>query len=119
MLRVHTTDGLTTAFDLGDERQAKKWLEQLRDLEYQEQITGLTVSSRGVLYSLSRPLGFRQVSFYAENVEPDPIHKVKGGERLICFADDVRTSFMVHAAQRAIRVTLAKTGKQRFNPLLR
>ena len=119
MLRVHTTDGITTRFDLEDKEQAAVWFEKLKDPAFQETITGLTVSSRGVLYSFSKPQGFRNIFFQAENVEVDLERKIKGGERILCYADDVRLSLMVHRSQRAVRVTLAKTGKRRFNPSLR
>ena len=119
LLRVHTNDGITTRFDLEDKEQAAEWLEKIKDSNFQDTITGLTVSHRGVLYSFSKPQGFRNLSYQAEDVEVDLERKIKGGERVLCYADDVRISLMVHRSQRAVRVTLAKTGKRRFNPLLR
>jgi hypothetical protein len=119
MLRVHTNDGLTSSFDLEDEKQAEQWLELLKDPKFQASISGLTVSHRGVLYSLSKPQSFRQLMFSAEHVPPEPERKIKGGERIWCFADEVRIGLMVHRAQRAVRVTLTKTGRQRFSPQMR
>jgi len=119
LLRVHTCDGLTSTFDLEDKEQAERWLQLLKDPKFQESITGLTISHRGVLFSLSRPQGFQRQFYFAERVEPVPQKKIKGGERLLCYADDVRVGLMVHEAQRAVRVTLNKTGRQRFNPFLR
>lgn len=118
MLKVHTTDGKTVRLDLEDEQQAREWLLQLRDAEYQASITGLTVAYRGVQYSLPRPRGFNTLSYLAEYVAPDSSKKLKGGERVTCFADDVRVGLMVHKEQRAVRITLTKTGRQRFSPLL-
>ena len=118
MLRVHTSDGLTTTFDLENQEEAKRWLEKERDPDFQESITGLTISHRGVLYSFTRPVGFRRVALVAENVEADPAKKIKGGERIVCYVDDVRIGIMAHRLQRAARVTLAKTGRQIFNPIL-
>jgi len=118
MLRVHTADGLTTSFDLGDERQAAEWIERLKDPRFQASIRGLTLSDQGALYSMSGPSGFRRVSFLGERVEAEPERRIKGGERLTCFADDVRICLMVHREQKAIRVSLSKIGNQRFNPAL-
>jgi hypothetical protein len=115
---VHTSDGLTTTFDLESEEEARKWLEREKDGSFQESITGLTISHRGVLYSFVRPVGVRRIALVAENVVADPARKVKGGERIVCYADDVRIGIMVHRLQRAVRVTLAKTGRQIFNPIL-
>lgn len=119
MLRVHTADGLTTRFDLEDKKKAAEWLELLKDPSFQETITGLTVSHRGVLYSFSKPEGFHSASFLAETIPADQERKIKGGERILCFADGVRLGVMVHREQKAVRITLAKTGRQRFNPFLR
>lgn len=119
MLRVHTNDGLTSSFDLEEEEQVRKWLSVLQDPEFQERITGLTISHRGVLYSFPRPQGFKRLSFAAENVEPDPERKIKGGQRVFCFADESRVAMMVHKAQRAVRFSLAKTGRRRFDPARR
>lgn len=118
MLRVHTSDGLTTTFDLENAEEAKRWLEREQDPGYQSSITGLTISHRGVLYSFTRPVGFRKIAMVAENVDADLARKVKGGERIVCYVDDVRIGIMAHRLQRAVRVTLVKTGRQIFNPIL-
>ena len=117
MLKIHTNDGKTARVDLEDEGQAKEWLQRLSDPAFQERITGMTVAHRGVQYSLPRPLGFREILYLAEHVSPDPERKIKGGERVTCIAGDVRATVMVHRAQRAARVSLLRTGKQRFNPM--
>lgn len=116
MLKVHTSDGLTSRINLENEEQAKAWLSRLSDPRYQENITGLTIAYRGVQYSLSRPQGFTRLNFLAEQVQPDPKGKVKGGERIFCFSDEVRIGLMVHKEQRAVRVSLVKIGKRRFSP---
>jgi len=110
---------LTTGFDLEDEEQAAEWLEKLRDPSFQKTVTGLTVAHRGVLYSFSKPQGFQNVAYHSELVVPDLERKVKGGERIRCFADGVCVGLMIHREQRAVRVTLTKTGKRRFDPFLR
>ena len=116
MLRVHLSDGRTLCFDLASEEAAAKWLHALRSTKLREQITALTVNLAGVSYTLKRPQHFRDVFMMAERVEP--AGKVKGGVRLVCQADNVRGSIMLHSAQRGCRIELAKTGRQQFNPLL-
>jgi hypothetical protein len=111
MLKVHLTTGETLEVDLDDEDQARVWIGRFSDPRYQSQITGLTVVNRGVQYSLPRPVGFRDSALSAE-----PILMGKGGQRVFCFADDVRVTLNVHNGQRAARVQLAKPGKRKFNP---
>jgi hypothetical protein len=119
VLKVHTKDGLTSRIDLEDEEQAKEWFARLKEPDFQEGITGLTIAYRGVNYSLPRPVGFRNLFFLAEHVCPDPSKKIKGGERIVATLDDIRVAVMVHRAQKAVRIGLTKAGKQRFNPFLR
>jgi hypothetical protein len=116
LLKIHTIDGITSRIDLEDEGQAREWLIRLQDATFQKSISGVTIAYKGVQYSLPRPHGFGQIFFHAEYVEPDISKKIKGGERLTCVADGVRIALMVHRAQKAVRVSLFKTGKQRFNP---
>lgn len=119
MLKVHTKSGLTERVDLTDEGQAKAWFERLKDPKYQANISGMSVAMFGVQYSLPVPIGFANASFRAELVVPDEVRKIKGGERIICQCDDVMVAMMVHQAQRAVRVSVSKTGKQRFDPFKR
>ncbi len=116
MLKVHLCDGKTLNVDLEDREQARAWFRSLRDLEFQGRITALTISHRGVQYSIPRPKGFDSVSFFAENVPVVPESKIKGGERVVCLAGEVRAVAMVHREQRAARLSLFRLGKQRFNP---
>jgi len=120
LLLVHTSDGLTSKINLENEEQAKSWLNRLRNLEFREKISGLTViQQNGVYLSLPRPQKFKNVILQAENIPRDGNGKIKGGERLICFADDVRLSVMVHRDPLAtVRVHLVKFGHRRFDPLL-
>lgn len=74
------------------------------------------VCGTGVQYSLSKPIDFDRVFYYAEHISPDVEAKIRGGERITCFADGVKVSMMVHACQSAARISLTKTGKQRYNP---
>lgn len=71
----------------------------------------------GVQHSLSRPRDFRRVFYHIEYVEPNAEIRLRGGEKIVCFADGVRTTMMSHAGQPAARITLLKTGNQRYNPL--
>lgn len=132
MLRVHTADGRTVSVDLRDEEQARLFLTQLRDQGYQEQIRAMTVLQyadarckecegavrwKGIQHTVARPEGFVQVYFHVEDVKPDLENRIKGGERVVCFADDVRLSTMAHRENPAVRFSLRKMGKHRYNPL--
>lgn len=119
LLWVHTSDGETSKVDLEDGEQARKWIRKLRDPSFNNTVTGLAICHLGVLYTLPRPRDFRQVSLSAELVPADPDRKIKGGERLLCFADETSLALMVHKKQRAVRVTLAKPGRRRFDPARR
>ncbi len=119
MLHVHTSDGLTIAIDFDDVDQTREWIEKMKNPAFVERITGISISDRGVMYSFTKPLGFRKIGFEIEKVEADQERKIKGGERLVCYADDVRITLMVHAAQRAVRVSMIKIGKRRFDPSAR
>lgn len=116
MLEIHTSDGRTEKIDLGDRAQAVDWAKRMADPRYQETITGVTVSHLGVRYSIPRPAGLTPIAFFAEQLDPDPGRRLKGGQRLICHAGDVRAVAMVHQQQRAVRLSLMKWGKQRYNP---
>jgi hypothetical protein len=116
MLRVHLSDGQTLSIDLGDIDQARAWFMRLKDPDFQSRITALTLAHRGVQYSIPKPQGFDSVSFFAETVPAVPNSKIKGGERIVCLAGEVRTVVMVHREQRAARVSLLRLGKQRFAP---
>lgn len=132
MLRIHTKDGRTTTLDLSDPDQAREWVRMHSDANVQSQISGLTLASThsvrtkceacgardalpfGIQYSITRPSDFRRVELVAEDV---PVSQgVRGGERAIVFADDVRLSLMAHAANPALRIVLSKTGHRKFDP---
>jgi hypothetical protein len=135
VLRIHTADGQTHPIDLNDSEQAQVWLARLSREEFQATIHGVSLVERhcvrakcaacgessgrdiGVQYSVSRPDGVRRVFVHVEAVEPNG--KIKGGERVTLFADDMRLTLMAHASQPASRVTIAKVGKQIFNGLKR
>jgi hypothetical protein len=132
MLRVHTADGRTATVDLSDERQAADWVRRLARADVARSVTGLTLvethatSGRcpacgvrcqqplGLQFSIARPEDFRAVSFDAEHVEA--AGRVRGGDRLLIYADDIRLSVMAHAETPAVRVVVSKVGKRRFNP---
>lgn len=111
MLKVHLKTGETVDVDLGSEKQAREWLRRFSDPRYQDQITGLSVVKRGVQYSLPRPVGFPDSALSAE-----PVNAGKGGERVFCFAENVRLALTVHNGQRAAQVRLTRPGKRKFNP---
>lgn len=116
MLKVHTRDGRTVRVDLEDRKSSASWLQRLRDPAFQGEITGLTLSHRGVSYSLPRPRGFDAIMYQAELIAAEPERRIKGGERLVCQAGEVRAAIMVHREQRAARVTLFRIGKPRYTP---
>ena len=118
MLKVQLKDGRTLRVDLSDEQQAREWLTNVGDLDFQSNITGATIHHHGVQYSVPRP-DDADVFMFAERVAPDRERRIKGGERLICQAGDTRLTMMVHEAQKAARVNLVRTGTQRYNPFIR
>lgn len=117
-MKVHLSSGKTLSFDLSDPNKANEWLDLVRKPEFQASIRGMTVQHNGGVYSLSRPDSFRHLWLFAEHLEPDLSTKFKGGNRLVCQADDVRITMMVHEASRAVRVSLSKTGRQCYNPIM-
>ena len=116
VLKVHTRDGRTVRVDLEDRETSASWLQRLRDPVFQGEITGLTISHRGVSYSLPRPKGFNAIMYQAEFVEPQPTLRIKGGERIICQAEDVRATLMIHREQSAARISLFRIGRPRYCP---
>lgn len=131
MLKIHTCDGQTVRVDLADETQARFWLERLGKEEFQATINGVSLVERhsigkcqgcgnkygkeiGVQYSITRPDDFRKVFFHIEYIQPNG--KVKGGEKVTVFSDEIRLVLMAHRSQPAARVTVSKTGKQKYNP---
>ncbi len=132
MLKIHTSDGKTVRIDLSDEGQARELLAKLRTHKFQDAITGVSLvethdvrvncdrcggkshSQIGVQYSVSRPQAFRRVEYDLEHVPEQG--KLKGGERVVVYADDVCLSMMAHRSQPSARVTLARVGKRRFKP---
>lgn len=117
MLRVHLSDGRTLRFNLEDESEAERWRDSVADAKFQSSITGITTQHNGVGYSLSRPDGYSDIFMFAEHLPEDVPQKFKGGQRMICQADNARLVVMVHDAQRSARVSLSKPGVMRYNPL--
>jgi hypothetical protein len=133
MFKIHTNDGITTPIDLSTSEQREYWKRMFSNSEYQAKITGITIVKRcggkskceacgdkgktcntGVQYSLSRPSKLQKVVYELEIVESDG--NIKGGEKIICQAGEIRIIMMSHANQPACRVTVDKIGKQRYNP---
>ena len=135
MLKIHTSDGQTHRVDLSDPEQARAWLTRLAREDFQASIKGVSLVERhpvrgqcsacgedsvrnmGVQYSVSRPDDFKRIFFQVEAVEPQG--RIKGGERVVAFIDDVRLTLMAHLSQPAARIQVSKVGKQRFNPYKR
>ncbi len=119
MLLVHLADGRTERLDLQDPEQASRWLRCAREARFQASIRGLCIQHNGVMYALPRPDGFDKIFLFAELLPADEDRKFKGGERLVCQADEMRVNVMVHQGQRATRVSLSKPGRECYNPLMR
>jgi hypothetical protein len=147
VFKVHTSDGQTLFVDLKDEGQARDFLRRFRSEQEQNQITGVTVTrrcsgrfycadcsqtshakcprcggnnthcSKGAQFSLSRPEGFSKVFYQVEYFEPVRERKIRGGDKITCFVDDFRIEVMVHSDQPSTKVSLLRTGIQRYNPL--
>jgi len=123
MISLHLKDGRTLKLDL--ENGAQELLQELKRPEFQDQITAVTLTQRhpskgsdegvGVQYSLTRPEGFDGTCWF--HVEAVPmVGRVRGGERVVLFAGDVRVTIMAHRSQPAARVSIARVGRRKFNP---
>jgi hypothetical protein len=110
VLRVHLADGKTLAVDLRDERQAREWLANAQAM--QPDITAMTLLIDGASYSIPKPRGFRSrdISMMAD-IGP------RGDERLLCHAGETSIRVLAHANRRAVRIDVAREGRQTFNPL--
>lgn len=73
--------------------------------------------AKQIQFVMSRPEGFDQKFYHIEQLDRDVAEKIHGGQRITCFVDDVRLTITTHADQPAARISLLKTGKQRYNPL--
>ena len=113
MLKVHLKTGATLCFDLEQESDLQRWLEQASDTAVQDSISGLTVQENGVMYSVSRPEGFESLFMLAENIPA--IGRAKGGTKVLIRASDLEIGFTGHRSQRAGRIDIARTGWSRFN----
>jgi len=116
VFKVHFNDGTTRRIDLTDEEAARVWMRESSDPAFQARITGLTIERDGVTYSLPRPRDLRpdEVRLFVEDVPRD--ERVKGGERIVCTAGELRISLMVHAERRAARVDVSRDGRLRYSP---
>ena len=70
----------------------------------------------GIQYSLPRPSDFNKIFCQAEYIEPNKEKRIHGGEKIICFCDDVQIGVMAHRDQKAIRISVSKPGIRRFSP---
>lgn len=117
MLRVHLVDGETLRFDLADEAQAERWLRELSRASLQDEVTALTLDANGVQVSLPRPRRIAPTFLAAQRLPANG--RAKEREQLVCYAGDVSLVVTAHASQRAVRVELTRSGRVRYNPLLR
>ncbi len=117
MIKIQTSDGMTSSFSLEDPAHAKELVKRLGSESFQASITSMIVDHHGVQYALTRPSDFRRIFFNADVVPSDLERRVKGAQRVMCISDDVGVTLTVHEEQRAVRVSVKKTGKQRYNPL--
>lgn len=148
MLKIHTKNGDTLRLDLNDENQASSILTQLKNKKFQEEITAVSILKTcdgrqrcnvcgrpvrsvcdncgeekerlncSTLFQLSlpKPVNHKNTFYYFEKIE---LENNKGGERLVCFSDEIKISLMVHSGQPAARLGIVKIGEQKFNPYLR
>lgn len=75
------------------------------------------ICHKTIQFVLARPVGFDRMFYHIEHLAEDSDEGMHGGERITCFVDDVRLTVTVHASQPSTRISLLKTGKQRYNPL--
>lgn len=120
MFKIHTKNGLTSEIDLKDNNVVKEWNDRFIDPAFQKTITGIsffkkcgsafkcTNCKKNTQYSLSRPDGFGNISLAYEVIEPNKESKIKGGNKIICIADDVKITFMIHGDQQAANVSITK-----------
>lgn len=118
MLQVHLTNGRTLHFDLENQAQVCEWISKAREPAFQTSISGLSLLYAGVQYSFPRPIGFRRIWLFAENMKADGSRKFKGGERITGQVDHIRATIMVHKGQRAVRIGLTNPGTQCYNPVM-
>lgn len=119
MLKVNLNDGRTLRYDLTNPAEAASWADLAGNHSFQQKITALSLLLNGVSYSIPRPREFGDLFVFAEAVEEDTDARIKGGERLLLQAGDVQILLMAHNGQRAARVDVTRTGRQRYNPLQR
>lgn len=114
MVRIHLEDGTTLSFDTEGPDRAKL-VDLLRSLELQERIRSVTIQAYGVQCTLARPKRSLAVVFLLSVLQP--AGRLKGGIKLICQADEVRTVLMVHTNGTA-KVNTEKTGLMLYSPEL-
>jgi hypothetical protein len=132
LIKIHTSDGQTHRIDFTDQAEADAWIERLKSQRFQSSITGISIVGQnetrarctecgakaagqiGVQYSVTRPQDFRVIEYEIDTVAESG--SVKGGWRLVLYADDVRLVLMVHRSQPSARITISKVGKRRFRP---
>lgn len=71
----------------------------------------------GVQYSLSKPSVFGNVEYKLQILAANESIGLRGGEKIVCSFGDMQMVVMAHANQPAIRISLNKIGKQRYNPV--
>ena len=70
----------------------------------------LLTCKMGIQHSLSRPVGFNEVSYGVERTN-------KGSEKIVCIADDCKIVVMINHNQPSSKITIIKKKTvQRFKP---
>lgn len=119
MIKVNLKDGTTIDFSLDEEFDRDQFLVWLREKNFQEKITALTVMYNGKQHSLPYPRYFKKIRWYAESVfRMKRGKKKKIGERIICHADQIKICLLVYTCDPpppiASVVYMEKIGRQVF-----
>ena len=119
MLKVHTADGKTLSFELGDEGQREEWDKLAASNAFQATIRGMALLHNRTLHTLPLPKMFKSLRFSAGLLVSrgrNGVEKVTG-ERVVCQADVVRIMITAYYTQtpKMVRVDVFKTGWQRFD----
>ena len=110
MLRVNLRDGRTLSYDLNDPALAGEWLSLSLNPEFQDNITAVSLSRGGVIYSFPKPSSLLGL-FSAHIVQADYSRKIKGGELIRYKGSSLEATLMIHSGQRAARIDICAIGE--------
>lgn len=120
MVKVTFNDGTTLGFDLNNGDDRKQWEEWSMVEDFQSKITSVGIIYNKKFITVPFPRRFRRVRFYAELVWQEKNGKKRLlGERVICHADEVKTSLLVYTYNNPpppvlSRIDVERVGKQMF-----